>query len=605
MPSATIVRYSSSLLLAIALMLFGIGLFSGCSKSPANPDNTSGGAGTPGGGPTGGNGAKKQPIPQLTMLYEGVAAGFIGQAIFDPVMPGNDSVMGIGNLTPGGIDTFYFGTTRFTIRTVQNDGTIILLKSDFSSVSNAHNPDIDGDSIYIRLQNDTTLRRYSLVKFERDNIGDWRDLQAMRQSLRDYYYLSNDIFLPPAGYKGYPAQGFDPIGNGTDTLINGSWHAQCFSGGIDGRGHSVNNLWMIRKQESVGLIGYMDSTTMGIKDLTINIGAAGIHGSNPGSNLFLGALAGRMMTVGEIKNVKINIGGTVSVDGIHNSIHQYIRVGGLIGQLGVYSAARSMAGCTVFCDVSDSASTSSIMGSVGGMVGEAGAISISDCHFYGNVTGGFVTDFQISPGLNGPLMTGSLQAVGGLIGVSTANLTKCSSSGTVNGSSRVGGLVGVHGSVFPSRAFIISCYSNSVVNGYDMLGGGLVGCIGGTGRISDSYAVGNVTQITRNGVTSTSNQLGGLVGLTWANDWNTILVSNCYSAGRVIASYVNNNDPFIGLQVREGPAQFPNNFCPQKSSYATQLNIATTSQSTFSAAGFDFTSTWKYIPGAWPQLAWQ
>ena len=89
--------------------------------------------------------------------------------------------------------------------------------------------------------------------------------------------------------------------------------------------------------------------------------------------------------------------------------------------------------------------------------------------------------------------------VGGLVGYNFWSITNSHATGNVSGNTYVGGLVGYSGSVSNS-------YATGSVNGYNYVGG-LVGY--NVGLISNSYAVGNVSDNDNNG------SVGGLVGYNY------------------------------------------------------------------------------------------
>jgi len=106
-----------------------------------------------------------------------------------------------------------------------------------------------------------------------------------------------------------------------------------------------------------------------------------------------------------------------------------------------------------------------------------------------------------------------LHYVGGLVGLSEGFITASYSTGTVKGCTDVGGLVG-HKSV----GYILFSHSSGTVTG-DSHVGGLVGEAYGDGFIMGTHS---------NSIVTGNDTIGGLVG------YNTVDVTQCYSAGQVI-----------------------------------------------------------------------
>jgi hypothetical protein len=162
---------------------------------------------------------------------------------------------------------------------------------------------------------------------------------------------------------------------------------------------------------------------------------------------------------------------------------------------------------------------------------------------------------------------GTSSWVGGLVGVNYANISNSYATASVNGTSSVGGLIGV------SEGSISNSYTTGSVTGVSQLGG-LVGY--NTGSISNSYATGRLTgnynlgglvgysggSITNSYATGSvdgiSSTVGGLVGYSWASisnsyatgsvtglsevgglvgyNWASSLISNSYATGGVIGT---------------------------------------------------------------------
>jgi hypothetical protein len=137
---------------------------------------------------------------------------------------------------------------------------------------------------------------------------------------------------------------------------------------------------------------------------------------------------------------------------------------------------------------------------VGGLVGQNGYGSISNCYSTGDVNG--VGD------------------VGGLVGFNHGIISNCYSAGDVNGYDSVGGLVGEN-----RVGSVSNCYSTVDVKGTRFCVGGLVG-ENWYGNVSNCYSIGSVTG---------SDYVGGLIGWCYESYiegfWDVQTSGIDYSAG--------------------------------------------------------------------------
>ena len=166
--------------------------------------------------------------------------------------------------------------------------------------------------------------------------------------------------------------------------------------------------------------------------------------------------------------------------------------------------------------------------SVGGLVGDAHGINISDSYVTGSVSGvgavgGLIGDSfrsTITNSYSTASVSGSGSEVGGLVGDShTDALSNSHASGNVSGGDAIGGLVGDSFS-----GTIVASFATGNVNGDDYVGG-LIGDSHST-KLSNSYASGNV---------SGGDAIGGLVGDSFSG---TIVAS--FASGHV------NGDDYVG-----------------------------------------------------------
>lgn len=176
-------------------------------------------------------------------------------------------------------------------------------------------------------------------------------------------------------------------------------------------------------------------------------------------------------------------------------------------------------------------------------------------------------------------MSGNL-CTGGAVGVNGGTIENCFASGTVTGSNYVGGLVGSNS----STGVIRGSYSHVNVTGSECVGS-LTGENYNGGTLQNSYATGNVTG---------SASVGGLTGSNYLGT-----VTNCYSTGS------SSGGGLIGF----GGGTCTNSFWDTNTSgnisSAGGTGTLTTdmqTQSTFTDAGWDFTTVWVMLGTNYPGL---
>ena len=283
--------------------------------------------------------------------------------------------------------------------------------------------------------------------------------------------------------------------NGTRwTPVGGELGSAGFSGVLDGQGHTVSNL-KIEKADVFyyyGLVGYAVSA--------------------------------------EIKNIRI--------ESPKFEVLQGERIGGLIG---------GAQGSTVTgCQVTDIEVNGENCGNIGGLIGVAENSDIESC----TVLGGEIIGQSYVGGLIGDVNAGTVlhsraacavaaeDAVGGLIGMAQqVTITDCSATGNVilTGvrGSFAGGLIGGNFGNFSAQT-IMACYATGTVT-YDGNApvnlGGLIGANrmnGATQSIVLCYATGDVSSATN----ERENYLGGLIGASQQQQ-STQSIQACYATGTV------------------------------------------------------------------------
>jgi hypothetical protein len=225
-------------------------------------------------------------------------------------------------------------------------------------------------------------------------IRDWYDLDDIRDNLRGYHILMNDLDSTTAGYTELASETANQ-GKGWQPIE--TW-GHPFKGSFDGQGYEIRDLFINRPDESgVGLFGYVG---VGGVIKNVNVVNATVTGGR-----YVGGLGGENK-------------GTVSNSYSSSNVNGRFGIGGLMGDN--------------WGSVSNSYSTGSVTGKwlVGGLVGDNWG-SVSNSYSTGSVTG---TEFK----------------VGGLVGFNFGTVSNSYSTGSVSGSDEyVGGLVGdnYHGTV--------------------------------------------------------------------------------------------------------------------------------------------------------------
>ncbi len=403
-----------------------------------------------------------------------------------------------------------------------------------------------------------------------------------------------------------------------------------FSGTFDGGGYELSNY--VINAPTVDNVGLFASAPGVVKNLRVR--AFSVTGKNG-----VGTVAGNLGSTGRLENIQV-IGGQVSgvdsVGGLAGSqmwpacnllnssssapVTGSSKVGGLVG----YGADGTL---------SQSSATGDVTGSglyVGGLVGYQGGAVLVDTFATGNISSSSDAIGGLSGLTWGPIIrsyaTGSVRGaanVGGLAGETNGPITHSFATGNVSGTTSVGGLVGRAG------WDIIDSYASGSVTLSGTIGGGLVG-YAGRARIQRAFATGSVTSIGTSGglvgqlyspslirdsyswgSVSSGPDIGGFVGYLR----QTSSVDRSYERGSVTgttrkSAFVANTES----TVRVGTSFFDSTINPSipgiSGAYVPGANavVAKTTaelqqQSTFSTAGWDFTSVWKMGASGFPQLA--
>lgn len=325
-----------------------------------------------------------------------------------------------------------------------------------------------------------------------------------------------------------------------------------FLGSFDGADHTISHFTYTYKQnlpEFIGLFGYVDGvfsrlTNIHLRDVTINTQGGGMDS---------GALVGWLKS-GTVEHCTVEQGSITA---------NTFGVGGLVGSFYL----GTILDC--YADVAVSGPT----GMAGGLVGSSYDGLIQDCHAQGSVTGS--TD------------------CGGLIGSNGGQIRRCSASAQVSGGHQIGGLAGIN------SGLIEQSFSTGSVQGTSQDAGGLVGRELGEVGIFDCYSLAQVSGV---------SNVGGLVGLSWANPANPYILAHSWSAGRVTGS------SYVGGLVGRNFDTLATG-CVWDTQTSTRATSAagtgkTTSQmkntATFAPLGWDMQAVWRMCQnGAYPKFTWE
>ena len=376
--------------------------------------------------------------------------------------------------------------------------------------------------------------------------------------------------------NGYPLDGIYIQVDNIDLSSVDNWTPiGSFTGSFDGNGFDISHLKIDRNEDSTGLFAdtSVDAELINVSLSDVSVIATGNDTVNTGGLVGLnkGAITNSSVS-GKITGVT-NVGGLVGLNqgaitnsSVSGEITGDNNVGGLAGgnqgEISNSSSSAAIDGGSALGGLVGLGDSSSIINShatgnvtgmagVGGLIGLAISGSIADSYATGNVTGsadgelagglagdnggeithsyasGTVTGGIKVGGLAGGIrvdgsiadsyaignVTGSKDAVGGLVGYSQGKISNSYASGKATGDYYIGGLVGIN-----ENGDISDSYASGAVEGNYWIGG-LVGTNEMNCKIKDSHATGTVKG---------KEQIGGLVGE------NASEIINSYASGNVI-----------------------------------------------------------------------
>jgi len=318
-----------------------------------------------------------------------------------------------------------------------------------------------GQNFSIQLGSDGSQINYTVItELGAEGSTTGTDLQGMQGDLAGHYALGADIDAAVTS-TWESGKGFKPIGDSGGT----------FSGSLNGQGHTINKLSILRaSNNNIGLIGYSGTTTS-IRNISLTevnikgaINVGGLIGSSAGT-------VRHSYTTGTVD-------GSESVGGLIGYSNNTVRSS---NSASIVTGRRILGGLIGFCEggaVFNSYATGSVTGS-------------------GDYIGGLAGNTYLGTTISNSYATGAVAGddeVGGLIGLNRGPVSNSYSSSTVNGDDMTGGLIG--------RNFnaVSNTYASGAVTGDDQVGG-LIGESFNT--VSNSYASGAV---------SGRINVGGLIG---------------------------------------------------------------------------------------------
>ena len=334
-------------------------------------------------------------------------------------------------------------------------------------------------------------------------------LNEVRNYLDAHFILLNDIDLDAATSSGgdycNDGSGWMPIGNNSTP----------FTGVFDGDGYKISNINITSSEQVlVGLFGYVENGT--IKNVNMEGGNIDVVSAD---NVNVGSAVG-YLTNGIVDNCSSSTNVSTQAN-LSNTA-----AGGIVGRSDQNSTIRN------------STNDGSVIGvnSIGGIIGSASNIVISNCTNSGSITAG-------------PLYYG--MRTGGIVGHTSENtsVSNCSNSGDITvantgESSFFGGIVGSSSS--SCKLDISQCFNTG-----DILieaptdrvyAGGIVGF----------YSTGNITECYNTGNIEINNQenfayIGGIVGFCTYSDINEndVTIIDCFNMGNM-DSPDSTYYPFVG-----------------------------------------------------------
>ena len=324
-------------------------------------------------------------------------------------------------------------------------------------------PEIDTDAMTVNISKASDLAGLA------DIVNGTKTVDGVPADLADYE-ITLDADFDMGG------QNFPQIGSATRSAATVTGNQ--FKGTFDGQNHTISNVKITSTatgDEAVGFIGAIAGTGTTVKDLYFE----NLEVSAPNSEM-VGGVIGAVSGGATVSNVNVNSGTVSGKNG----------VGGVVGRV---VGEGSVESCSNGATVSGG-------DNVGGVIGAAyrtlsgKTMTVTECENTGNVSG-------------------NSQAVGGVVGLSAAEVSGCTNSGTIsNTSSATGGIVGQQ----VSAGSISGCTNTGeVIGGTTSSLYGAGGIVGWIRYQENGYQVEDIIEIygnTNSGKISGPTGVGGIVG---------------------------------------------------------------------------------------------
>ncbi|MGI6499922.1 MAG: leucine-rich repeat protein [Anaerostipes sp.] len=315
---------------------------------------------------------------------------------------------------------------------------------------------------------------------------------------------------------------WEPIGNDDNQ----------YSGTFDGKGHTIQGVYVNSTNNYVGLVGYNNGTieNVNVADSIFKgkNSVGGVSGMNDGSitnctnrgsvsgKYDVGGVSGinygsitNCINSGSVKGTGSAVGGVSGVN--YDSINNCINSGSVSGQNVVGGVIGQSDGSITNCNNSGSVKgTGSAVGGVSGTNNGSitncinGGGSVSGQDVVGGVSG--TNNGSIINCINKDSVKGTNNTVGGVSGVNYDSINNCTNSGSVSGTSYVGGVSG------ENNGSSTSCTNNGSVSGTDYVGG-----------VNGYNHNGTITNCINSGSVSGSESVGGVNGYEYEGT-----ITNCY-----------------------------------------------------------------------------
>ena len=397
-------------------------------------------------------------------------------------------------------------------------------------------------------ENETVTLKTDVSLNNTSNVSNWATSAPANVWTPIGYYNSDDdntTFLGTFNGNGKTISG---IYINTTTLSYQGLFATIGSSAIV-KNLTIKNSYIRAVRVAGGIVGYADGATFQNCVNYATISTIGTDDSNDNVGGIVGCLGEESGAVSNCSNYGTITGTKDSVGGIIGKIGGGV-VTGCMNAGKISTAGRGCGGIIGFVEISmtmtncystansDVSATSNAGGVVAYTHGESTEISISSCYNLGKVSttegrvGGVVGYLAQSTTVTNCYNAGAVscevdgqEGTAGVVGWNyNGVITKCYNKGTITGAVAVGGVAGY------SCGTVTECYNEGQVNAASVFGG-VVGYLQGDegdAVVKNCYNTGAVTA-----TSTSSNQMGGVIGYVNVRIEKTLIVSNLYNRGTI------------------------------------------------------------------------